>query len=490
MTISVKPILALLSSGELNTMVGLFKIWVFHDGLAQAIVLTKGDVSGKEDVLCRIHSQCISGHVFGSVLCDCQNQMLSAQRRVIKAGAGIIIFLDQEGRGNGAAADIATIELKKKGIPQDVAYRQCGFEPDARRFDLASKVLKYFQIKSVCFMSSSVTKKKSLESWGIQISSIKREIFIDPERADIIIPYVKSGLQEPIRANDKSIILTVGDLCVDYEMHESSFRSGIVDKSLPLPGGTGFNAAVAFKKTPFDPVVFGKIGDDADGRTMQLALESSGIKSIVATSKTLHTGNCHIIFRKANNERFLIKEEHNANDYDIDNLHRAIELCNIGNKDIAFIVAHALGRFGADRWGKILSCFREKKTSIIVDMVPHNLYETVTPVDFKQAINGGVNCLISEFNTLLYLCGEKSNRSYPESKDWSLFIKNIPASFIVVRYGIGNISQQTILNRVDSTGNYAILEDVQTGYEDLQQEMRRGFGDFLTAELICKYFLN
>jgi GTP cyclohydrolase II len=132
----IKPLLALLGEGVLATEFGDFKMCVFHDGRDQAVVLYKGRLSGQEKVPCRIHSECLSSHVFSGTICDCKEQMIKSQQLIRDTGKGLIIYLEQEGRGCGAAAHVATLDLKTKGIPQPEAYRLVGFPNDTRNHQI------------------------------------------------------------------------------------------------------------------------------------------------------------------------------------------------------------------------------------------------------------------------------------------------------------------------------------------------------------------
>ena len=170
MTDQVKPVLALLSEGTLDTEYGEFRMSVFHDGHEQAIVLSKGKLSGRENVLCRVHSECVSAHFFSGTICDCKQQMMISQEMIQKEGKGLIILLAQEGRGSGAAAHVATLDLKRDGIGQPKAYEMVGFPDDARRYDIAAKVIKFLKIKSIVLVSSSTSKIESLKNRGIDIA--------------------------------------------------------------------------------------------------------------------------------------------------------------------------------------------------------------------------------------------------------------------------------------------------------------------------------
>ena len=90
-----------LAEGNLKTKYGIFQERLYYDGQKEAIAFFMGDLQGAEDVLCRVHSSCIFGHYFNSIECDCQEQMDVSQQLIQQAGRGIVILLDQEGKGNG-----------------------------------------------------------------------------------------------------------------------------------------------------------------------------------------------------------------------------------------------------------------------------------------------------------------------------------------------------------------------------------------------------
>src|SRR5213083_981164 len=104
----IKPI----GSRELQTKFGTFTEILYYDGQKESIALVMGDVSG-EKVLCRMHSHCIGAHVFNSIECTCREEMETAQALIQKEARGLIIWLDQEGKGNGHLALIESIPFKK-----------------------------------------------------------------------------------------------------------------------------------------------------------------------------------------------------------------------------------------------------------------------------------------------------------------------------------------------------------------------------------------
>lgn len=160
------------SEGPLETYYGRFVEHMFYDGTRDAIALVMGDIAGKSDILCRIHSHCISAHIFNSTECDCREQMIMAQTEIQKAGCGIIIWLDEDGRGNGHFALLQSAELRAQGLNQSEAYTKLGFPSDARTYRQAREILTHFKIQSISLLSNSPQKKQALVDAGIAVSKI------------------------------------------------------------------------------------------------------------------------------------------------------------------------------------------------------------------------------------------------------------------------------------------------------------------------------
>ena len=119
---------------KLKTAFGTFNEMLFSDGNKSAYVLMKGNVKNKEKVLCRIHSECISGHYFYSIDCDCSKQMIFSQKIIEEENQGIIIWLEQEGKGNGHYAKMSSEKYKAQGFNQSDAYIKAGYPADNRNY--------------------------------------------------------------------------------------------------------------------------------------------------------------------------------------------------------------------------------------------------------------------------------------------------------------------------------------------------------------------
>jgi GTP cyclohydrolase II len=162
-----------LAEGTLNTKFGMFNQILYYDGQKETIALVMGEVAQKENVLCRVHSHCISAHVFNSIECDCREQMEMAQRMIQQAGSGVIIWLDQEGKNNGHMALLLSRKLKDEGISQAEAYKQLGYSEDARSYVRAGEILRELNIHSITLMTNNPEKTSQLREDGLVIAGIQ-----------------------------------------------------------------------------------------------------------------------------------------------------------------------------------------------------------------------------------------------------------------------------------------------------------------------------
>ena len=135
-------------------------------------VIFMGDLEGKKDVLMRIHSECLTGDAFGSLKCDCRDQLLFSMNSIADKGEGMIIYLRQEGRGIGLFNKVNAYALQDKGFDTVEANHQLGFETDLRTFDMVPEVLAYFGVESVALMSNNPEKIGTLQGAGIKVSRI------------------------------------------------------------------------------------------------------------------------------------------------------------------------------------------------------------------------------------------------------------------------------------------------------------------------------
>ena len=157
---------------KLPTKYGDFRIIIFKNEVDHKdhLMIVKGDVRGKSDVLMRIHSECLTGDVFGSHRCDCGEQLENALRCIEEQGEGIVIYMRQEGRGIGLTNKIKAYTLQDQGYDTVEANVKLGFPPDMREYSLAAQMLRELDVKSVKLLTNNPEKKEDLERWGITVS--------------------------------------------------------------------------------------------------------------------------------------------------------------------------------------------------------------------------------------------------------------------------------------------------------------------------------
>ena len=141
-----------------------------HPGKVEGLVaLVMGDIHTAPPLV-RIHSQCLTGDVFGSLRCDCRLQLELALTQIAAEGAGILLYEEQEGRGIGLMAKLKAYELQDKGLDTVEANVELGFEADYREYELPACVLKMLGVKQVKLMTNNPDKVAALESAGITVS--------------------------------------------------------------------------------------------------------------------------------------------------------------------------------------------------------------------------------------------------------------------------------------------------------------------------------
>jgi GTP cyclohydrolase II len=165
------------ASAEVPTRFGLFRTHVFRttepgDGacVKEHVALVFGDIQGASDLPIRIHSECITSEVFGSLKCDCKEQLDAALAEVARRGAGAVLYLRQEGRGIGLANKIRAYELQAQGADTVDANRLLGLPDDAREYHAAAHMLEHFEVQSVHLMTNNPAKVDALRSLGVEVS--------------------------------------------------------------------------------------------------------------------------------------------------------------------------------------------------------------------------------------------------------------------------------------------------------------------------------
>lgn len=159
-----------LAEGNLKTKFGEYHEILFYNGQKESFALVMGEVAEAEEVLCRVHSSCIFGHHFNSIECYCREQMEFSQQLIQKEGRGIIIWLEQEGKGNGHFALLKSVAHKRVGLSQAEAYEAVGFKKDARDYREAADILNELGVKSIRMLTNNPEKVLTLTRYGIQVT--------------------------------------------------------------------------------------------------------------------------------------------------------------------------------------------------------------------------------------------------------------------------------------------------------------------------------
>jgi 3,4-dihydroxy 2-butanone 4-phosphate synthase/GTP cyclohydrolase II len=150
---------------------GDFKIILYESEVdaQHHVALVKGEVSPDEPILVRVHSQCLTGDVFGSLRCDCGEQLHEAMRMIEKEGRGIIVYMRQEGRGIGLANKIKAYFLQEHGKDTVEANEALGFKPDLRDYGIGAQILVDLGVRKIRLMTNNPRKIVGLEGYGIEV---------------------------------------------------------------------------------------------------------------------------------------------------------------------------------------------------------------------------------------------------------------------------------------------------------------------------------
>lgn len=152
------------------------------------VALVKGEIGNGEDVLCRVHSECLTGDCFGSLRCDCGKQLEAAMVQIEKEGRGILLYMRQEGRGIGLINKLKAYELQEQGMDTLDANLALGFRGDEREYYIGAQILRHLGVKSLKLLTNNPDKVYQLSEFGIEI---KERIGIEMEPTEYDLHYLR-----------------------------------------------------------------------------------------------------------------------------------------------------------------------------------------------------------------------------------------------------------------------------------------------------------
>jgi GTP cyclohydrolase II/3,4-dihydroxy 2-butanone 4-phosphate synthase/GTP cyclohydrolase II len=164
------------AEAELPTVHGPFRVYVYREASGNGappqehMAIVRGPVAGQPNVLARVHSECWTSEVLGSLKCDCRDQLDAALERIAAEGIGVVVYLRQEGRGIGLGNKIRAYALQESGADTVEANLALGFEADARSYDIAGSILRDLGVRSVRLMTNNPHKVRGLEEAGVPVA--------------------------------------------------------------------------------------------------------------------------------------------------------------------------------------------------------------------------------------------------------------------------------------------------------------------------------
>lgn len=170
---------------DMPTKYGHFKIYGYVNDITREhhVALVKGEIGDGRDVLCRVHSECLTGDTFGSLRCDCGSQLQTAMRKIEEEGRGIVLYMRQEGRGIGLINKLKAYELQEQGMDTVEANIRLGFAPDLREYWVGAQILSDLGVRSLRLLTNNPEKVYGIGGFGLEIAE-RVPIEVEPQKYD------------------------------------------------------------------------------------------------------------------------------------------------------------------------------------------------------------------------------------------------------------------------------------------------------------------
>lgn len=194
--LSTTPVVRVYARASLPTRHGVFEVVSFTDTAGKRlddVAVLRGDVAGATELPTRVHSECLTGDVFGSLRCDCRDQLELALERIAADGLGLILYMRQEGRGIGIAEKVRAYELQDRGLDTLEANLHLGFDADMRRYDYAAAMLHALEVESIVLHTNNPEKVAGLRENGVEV--VRREAIVSEAR-DENLRYLRTKKQK------------------------------------------------------------------------------------------------------------------------------------------------------------------------------------------------------------------------------------------------------------------------------------------------------